>query len=124
MGGGRLEQLGIALERNVTSKDSKQGCPQNEKKIWFEPKQTETRYVSVCFVKPKTIDFDLFRFVSVFRTYFETTETNRIVSKQTKPNRNNLKFSENTKICSLSNCFGCCSVCFGSTETSKLAVSV
>jgi hypothetical protein len=37
----------------------------------------------------------LFRFVSVFRTYIETTETNRIASKRT----------ETTKICSLSNYF-------------------
>ncbi len=42
-------------------------------------------------------------FVSVFRTYIETTETNRAVSKQTETT---LNFLKNTKICSLSNCFG------------------
>jgi hypothetical protein len=47
--------------------------------------------VSVCFVKPKTKYFGLFRFVSVFRTYIETTETNKTVSKQTETNP---KFSE------------------------------
>ena len=69
--------------------------------IRFEPKQTETRsvsglfrFVSVCFVKPKTKDSGLFRFVSVFRTYIETTETNRNVSLQTETNQNNPKFSE------------------------------
>jgi hypothetical protein len=61
------------------------------------------------------------RFVSVFRTYIETTETNRTVSKQTEITINFLK---NTKIRSLSNCFGWSSVCFGSIETSKLSVSV
>ena len=35
-----------------------------------------------------------FRFVSVFRTYIETTETNRSVSHQTETNGNNPKFSE------------------------------
>ncbi len=45
--------------------------------------------------------------------------------KQTETNRKNPKFSEkNTKLCSLSNCFGWSSVCFSSIETSKLAVSV
>jgi hypothetical protein len=42
---------------------------------------------SVCFAKPKNIFsvcFSLFRFVSVFRTSIETTETNRTLSKQTK----------------------------------------
>jgi len=33
----------------------------------------------------------LFWFVSVFQTYIETTETNRIVSKRTETSRNCLK---------------------------------
>jgi hypothetical protein len=45
-------------------------------------------------MKPKTKDFGLFRFVLVFRTYIETTEAKRSVSKQTKTNRNNPKFSK------------------------------
>ncbi len=44
----------------------------------FEPKQTETQSVLVCFFgKPKKIFFGLFQFVLMFRTSFETTETNR-----------------------------------------------
>ncbi len=73
-----------------------------EKKYFrFEPKQTKTRsvsrlfrFVSVCFVKPK----NFFRFVSVFRTFIETTETNITVSKRTETIQNFLK---NPKICSL-----------------------
>jgi hypothetical protein len=42
--------------------------------------------------------------------------------KQTETNRKNPKFSE--KICSLSNCFGWSSVCFGSIETLKHSVLV
>jgi hypothetical protein len=42
-------------------------------------------------VKPKNNNFGLFRFVSVFRTYIETTETNRIVSKRTETTQNFLK---------------------------------
>ncbi len=145
------------------------GCPRNKEKKKF---QTETRSVSVCFVKPKTKKFGLFRFVSVFQTfqiYIETIETSRTFSKQTettlnfhkkhqnmlsiklfrlvfcmfqftqniktlcfgieakqpeqtilkqtKPNRKNLKNpkfpGKNTKICSILNCFGWSSVCFG-----------
>ncbi len=45
-------------------------------------------------MKPKTKNFGLFGFVLVFRTYIETTETNRTVLKQNKTNCNNPKFSE------------------------------
>jgi hypothetical protein len=41
-------------------------------------------------VKPKN---KTFRFVSVFRTYIETTETNRTVSKLTETNQGTPKFS-------------------------------
>ncbi len=44
-----------------------------------------------------------FSFVSLFRTFIETIETNRTVSKQTE---GTLNFHKNIKICSLSNCFG------------------
>ena len=47
---------------------------------------------------------------SVFRTYIETTEANQTVSKQTETTPN---FPKKTKICSLSNCIGWSSVCFG-----------
>jgi hypothetical protein len=46
---------------------------------------------SVCFAKLITNFFGLFRFVSVFRTRFETTETNRSVSKQTEKNEKTYK---------------------------------
>jgi hypothetical protein len=39
-------------------------------------------------VKPKTKNFGLFRFVSMFRTYIQTIETNRTVSKLTKTTLN------------------------------------
>jgi hypothetical protein len=72
-------------------------------------------------VKPKTKKFCLFQFISVFRTYIETTETNRTVSKQTKTT---LNFLKNNKICAVSKCFSWSSVCFSSIETSKLSVLV
>jgi hypothetical protein len=62
----------------------------------------------------------------------EAKQPKQTVSKQTekktkknKKKRKNPKFSlKNSKICSLSNCFGWSSVCFGSIETLKLSVSV
>jgi hypothetical protein len=98
-------------------KNKKYGSNRNKPK----PPQICFGCVSVCFVNPITKNFCLFRLVSVFRTYKETTETNRTVSKQTETT---LNFLKNTKICSLSNCFHGSSVCFGSVETSKLSVSV
>jgi hypothetical protein len=51
--------------------------------------------VLVCFVNQKLkISVCYGRFVSVFWTNIETTETNRTVSKLTKTNQNNPKFSE------------------------------
>jgi hypothetical protein len=70
---------------------------------------------------------------SLFRYKSETTKQTvpkkaKKKEKKTKKNekiRKNPKFSvKNGKICSLSNCFGWSSVCFGSIETSKLSVSV
>ncbi len=49
----------------------------NKNKFRFEPKQTETRSVSRLFRETKKKKI---LFVSVFRTYIETTETNRSVS--------------------------------------------
>jgi hypothetical protein len=38
------------------------GCPRNNQIFFrFEPKQTETQSVSVCFAKPKNVFFGLFR---------------------------------------------------------------
>ncbi len=76
------------------------GCPRNEqKKFRFEPKQTETRSVSRLFRFVSWNKQKNFQFVSVFRTYIETTETNRAVSKRTERIRN---FMKDTFICSLS----------------------
>jgi hypothetical protein len=51
-------------------------------------------------------------------------EKNEKIEKKEK-NRKNPKFTVKiNKICSLSNCFGWSSVCFGSIETSKFSVSV
>ncbi len=80
----------LAGQSQLTSKQTKKisvRTETNRNKICFG-------FVSVCFMKPKTKNFRLFRFVSVFRTYIKTTETNRTVSKQTETNRKNPKFSE------------------------------
>ncbi len=84
-------------------------------------KKTEQDLFQFCFglfhetIKQKNL------FCFGVRTYIETIETNRNVPKRTKTTQN---FHKNTKICSLSNCFGWSSVCFGSIETSKLSVLV
>jgi hypothetical protein len=64
----------------------KVGCPRNEKKNNFgsnrnKPKQDLFR---VCFGLFRETKEKFFRFVSVFLTYIETTETNRTVSKRTE----------------------------------------
>ncbi len=90
------------------------GCPRNEQKEFrFEPKQDLFR---LCFCLFCEAENKKIQFVSVFRTFIKTTETNRTVSKQTETT---LNFLKNTQICSLSNCFGWSPVCFGSIDTSK-----
>ena len=54
------------------------------KNFRFELKQTETRSVSRLFRFVSWNPKKKFRFVSVFRSYIETTETNRTVSKRTE----------------------------------------
>ncbi len=49
---------------------------------------------------------------------------NKKTRKNRKKPKNPKSSVKNNKICSLSNCFGWSSVCFGSIETSKLSVSV
>ncbi len=97
---------------------------QKQKKISIQTKTNRNKLffgcVLVCFLKSKTKNFGLFRFVSLFRTYIESTETNGTVLKQTETNQNNHKFLKNTQICPFSNCLGWSSVCFGSFETSKI----
>jgi hypothetical protein len=65
------------------------GCPRNKQMFFSVRTKTNRNSIcfgsfSVCFAKPITIFFGLFWYVSVFRTRFETTETNRSVSKQTE----------------------------------------
>ncbi len=63
-----------------------------------------------------------------YRTETNCFKTNRNKPKQTETNQNKTKhpkFSEkNPKMCSLSHCFGCSSVCFSSIEILKLSVLV
>ncbi len=67
-------------EIRVSSKQTKINFGSNQNK----PKQDLFR---VCFGLFRKTKNKLFLFVSVFQTYIETTETNRIVSKQTEKNR-------------------------------------
>ncbi len=75
------------LTTRVSSKQTKINFGSNLNK----PKQDLFR---VCFGLFRETKNKTFRFVSVFRTYIETTETNRSVSHQTQTNLNNLKFYE------------------------------
>jgi hypothetical protein len=50
----------------------------------LEPKQTETQTFSVVFQFVSQNHKHFFRFVLMFWTGIETTETNRILSKQTE----------------------------------------
>jgi hypothetical protein len=81
----------------VSSKQTKIIFGSNQNK----PKQD---LFHVCFGLFRETNNKKFRFVSVFRTYIETTETT-------------LNFLKNTQIYSLLNCLGGSSVCFGSIET-------
>ena len=71
----------------VSSKQTKIIFGSNRNK----PKQDLFR---VCFGLFRETKKKKFRFVSVFRTYIETTETNRTVSKQTETNQKD--FQQNT----------------------------
>ncbi len=70
----------------VSSKQTKKNFGSNRNK----PKQDLFRF---CFGLFRETKNKKFRFVSVFRTYIETIETNRTVSRQTETNRNNPNFS-------------------------------
>jgi hypothetical protein len=93
------------------------------------PKSSE-KYQNMLSINLFRLVFCLFRFNRNIETLCFGIEAKqpklfRNKPKLTETNRNNTKFSEkNTKICSLSNCFGCSSVCFGSIETPKLSVTV
>jgi hypothetical protein len=92
------------------------GCPRNEIKIFSVRTETNRNKicfgcVSVCFVKPKTKIFGLFRCFEPISKQPKQTELFRIKPKQTETS---LNFLKNAKIWSLSNLFGWSSVCFGS----------
>jgi hypothetical protein len=74
----------------VSSKQTKINFGSNRNK----PKQDLFR---VCFGLFRETKNKLFLFVSVFRTYIETTVTNRIVSKQTEKTEKNAKNQKNGK---------------------------
>jgi hypothetical protein len=97
------------------------GCPRNNQIFFSVRTETNRNSIcfgcfSVCFAKPPKNVFSLFRFVSVFRTSIETTETNRI-NLQTKlsirvSSKQLTFFSVRTETKRTSICFGCFSVCF------------
>jgi hypothetical protein len=72
----------------------------------------------VCFMKQKTKNFGLFWFFEPISKQLKQTKLFRNKLKQTETT---LKLLRNTKISSLSTCFGWSSVCFGSIETLKLS---
>ncbi len=76
----------------VSSKETKKNFVSN----WNKPKQDLFRLCFSLFHETKNKNFCLFRFVSVFQTYIETTETNRIVLKQTETNKKTLNFLKST----------------------------
>jgi hypothetical protein len=84
---------------------------------------------SVCFGSIKTLCFGI-EAKQPKQTVSKQTEKTKKTKKNEKnekngKNRKNPKFSvKNNKICSLSNCFGWSSACFGSIEISKLSFSV
>jgi hypothetical protein len=67
----------VSAVSRVSSKQTKKMFGSNRNSTCFGS-------FSVCFVKPINYFFGLFRFVLVFRIHFETTETNRTVSKQNR----------------------------------------
>ncbi len=82
--------------------DLQLGCPRNKQKI-----------ILVCFVKPKTKHFSLFRCFKPVSKQPKQTDLFRIKPKQTETT---LNFLKNTKIYSLLNCLGGSSV---SKQTEK-----
>jgi hypothetical protein len=90
-GEGDTLACGRGVGGRVSSKQTKISFGSNRNK----PKQDLFR---VCFGLFRETQKKIFRFISVFRTFIETTETNRTVSKRTETIQNFLK---NTKICSL-----------------------
>jgi hypothetical protein len=83
------------------------GCPRKKKKKKNSVRTKTNRIkicfgcVSICSLKPKTNNFSLFWFVLVC---FGVSNLYRNKQNCFESNRNNPKFSEQTKICSLSKC--------------------
>jgi hypothetical protein len=71
----------------------------------------------VCFGLFRETKKKKFRFVSVFRTYIETTEQTDLFCNKPKQTETTLNFLKNSQIYSLLNYLGGSSVCFGSIET-------
>ncbi len=86
------------------------------------PKFSE-KYQNMLSMKLLRLVFCLFRFNRNIESPCCSTETNCFETNRTNPKQPEI-FWQNTKICSLSNWFGCSSVFFGSIETLKLSVSV
>ncbi len=105
----------ILLPR-VSSKQTKMNFGSNRNK----PKQDLFRVCFDLFRETKK-KFGLFRCFEPKSKQPKQTELFRNKPKQTETT---LHFRKNTQICSLLNCLGGSSVCFGSIETSKLSVSV
>ncbi len=102
------------------------GCPRNKQKIISvrtETNQNKIRigFVSVCFMKPKTKNFGLFRCFEPISKQPKQTELFHNKPKQTETT---LNFLKNTQIYSLLNCLGGSSVCFDSIETLCFGIEV
>ncbi len=95
------------------------GCPRNKQKYFSVRTETNRNkicfaFVSVCFVKPKTKSFGLFRF---FESVSKQPKQTELFHNKPKQTGTTLNFLKNTQIYSLLNCLGGSSVCFGSIET-------
>jgi hypothetical protein len=82
--------------------------------LFHETINKKFRFVSVC--------FGLFRCFEP--TVYQNKRNKQNCFNKLKPTGTTQNFLKNTKICSLSNCFGWPSVCLGSIEILKLSVSV
>ncbi len=77
----------------------------------------------LCFGLFRETNNNKFLFVSACFSVSNLYQNNRNKQNCFEKTETTLNFLKNTKICSLSNCFGQSSVCFSSIETSKLSVS-
>ncbi len=78
-------------------------------------------------IKLFSLVFCLFWFNRNIKTLYFGTEAKQpkqTIRNKPKQTETTLNLMKNTKICFLSNCFACSSVCFGSIQAPKLSVSV